>query len=101
MILQKKYQVPSSPEALSEALERDSADAYADLTRLYKAAEGRRRAIRMQRRRRHEKPRELTEDEIAEAVAATPDLPPFTISKKFFDRQFCKCLRYREAGKCD
>ena len=30
-----------------------------------------------------------------------PDFPPFTITKKYFDQQFCKCLRYREAGKCD
>ena len=49
----------------------------------------------------NEAPREPTDDEIAAAVARTPDFPPFNISKKYFDQQFCKCLRNREAGKCD
>lgn len=53
------------------------------------------------RARRHEPPRKPTDEEIAAAVATTPDFPVFNISKKNFDRQFCKCLRHREAGKCD
>ena len=53
------------------------------------------------RARHHEPLREPTDDEIAAAVATTPDFPLFNISKKNFDRQFCKCLSHREAGKCD
>ena len=79
----------------------DVATAVAELTVRFKAEEGRRRAISEIRKRSDEEPREPTDDEIAVAVAATPDYPVFTISKKHFDAQSCTCLRYREAGKCD
>ena len=70
------------------------------MTTEYKQAEGRRVKVAF-RKMRNEAPREPTEAEIAAAVAETPDYLICTISKKHFDNQFCKCLRYREAGKCD
>jgi hypothetical protein len=93
-------QVSASPECL-QAHEKDIVQAFDKLTQQFKEEEGRRRAINELRARRHEPPREPTDDEVAAAIATTPDFPVFKISKKNFNRQFCKCLSHREAGKCD
>ena len=86
---------PEGPQA------HDITQAFNKLTKQYKEEEGRRRAVKALRARHHEASREPTDDEIAAAVARTPDFPSFNISKEYFDQQFCKCLRYRETGKCD
>lgn len=75
--------------------------AYDQLTTVYRAQEGRRLATRKLQSRRSEVPRAPTEDEIAAAIATVPNYPPFTVSKKHFYAQFCKCMRYLVASKCD
>jgi hypothetical protein len=72
-----------------------------ELTVEFKAAEGRRRAKETLRRKWGEVPREPTEEEVSAATATSPDYPVLVVSKKDFDAQMCKCLRQREASKCD
>jgi hypothetical protein len=76
-------------------------EAVEELTAEYREAEGLRRAKRELRKRRSEVPRAPTPDEIAAATATVPDYPAFTVSKKHFYAQFCKCMRYLVASKCD
>ena len=72
-----------------------------ELTRRWRKAEARRQARFVLRRIPGQRQREPTEDEVQQAVLQTPDFPKLIITMKYFKSQICKCLRVREAGKCD